>query len=114
MRAASLYFALSLGVPFTQDWSNGGLISSNNDWGGVPSINGYRGDDDTIAIPVADLQTVVADYSGIINVNANQTVPNTFATAGVTEFAIANPVVALSGNGASDFSNIDIRLDTSS
>jgi hypothetical protein len=113
VHADNNYFALSPSTPFTQDWSNASLITVNDNWSGVPSIIGYRGDDAAISTPVADAQTVVADYSGITNVYANQTVPNTFSSSGVAEFAITNPVVALSGSGASDFPNIAVRLDTS-
>lgn len=112
VQANTTYFAISPSVPFVQDWSNGSLISANDDWTSVTSIMGYRGDDAAVVVGDVDPQTVLADYSAIPDVNANQSVPNTFVTAGVTEFAITNPVVALSGNGASDFPNIDIRLDT--
>ena len=45
--------------------------------------------------------------------NANQTNPDTFATGGVTEFAIANPVVALTGSGTADAPFVLLHLDTS-
>ena len=32
-------------VPFTQDWSNTGLITTNDDWSGVAGVVGYLGDD---------------------------------------------------------------------
>ncbi|MFN0278122.1 MAG: hypothetical protein ACKVRN_05905, partial [Pyrinomonadaceae bacterium] len=32
-------------LPFTQDWTNAGLITVDDDWSGVPGIIGYRGDD---------------------------------------------------------------------
>ena len=31
-------------LPFTQDWANTGLITTNDDWAGVPGIMGFRGD----------------------------------------------------------------------
>ena len=31
-------------LPFSQDWSNTGLITVDDDWSGVNSIIGYRGD----------------------------------------------------------------------
>ena len=33
--------------PYSQDWSNGGLITVNNDWSGVTGIQGYLGQDIT-------------------------------------------------------------------
>lgn len=112
VHADTNYFPLAPGSALFQDWSNTNLITTNDDWSGVPSIMGYRGDDPTVVLPDNDPQTVLADYSGIPDVNANQSVPNVFATAGVTEFQIADPVVALAGSGASDFPNLNIRLDT--
>jgi hypothetical protein len=38
------FFRLSTGN-FTQDWSDTGLIGSDDDWSRVPCIIGYRGDD---------------------------------------------------------------------
>ncbi|WP_445240352.1 Calx-beta domain-containing protein [Microcoleus vaginatus] len=47
-----------------------------------------------------------------IDVNANQTNPNTFNTGGVAEFEIANPVVALTGSGTADAPFLLIYLNT--
>ena len=91
-------------LPFTQDWSNAALISANDDWAGVPGIVGYRGDDITTLTGV-DPQTLVGEGTITVDVNANQTNPDTFNTGGVTEFAITNPVVALTGSGTADASN---------
>ncbi len=85
---------------FSQDWSNAGLISTSDDWSGVSSVMGYRGDNLTATTGV-DPQTVTADET-TVDVNANQTNPDTFTTGGVAEFAITNPVVALNGSGTAD------------
>lgn len=99
-------------IPFSQDWSNVGLITVNNDWSNVPGIIGYRGDDLTTATGT-DPQTILADGSGTpVNVNANQTNPDTFTSGGVTEFEITNPVVALQGSGTADAPHIVIHLNT--
>jgi predicted extracellular nuclease len=99
-------------LPFSQDWSNTGLITVNDDWSGVPGVVGYRGDALTAA-PGADPQTVTADGSTTpIDVNANQTNPNTFTTGGVSEFELANPVVALQGSGTADAPHVVLALDT--
>ena len=97
--------------PFTQDWTNTGLITANDDWSGVPSIIGYRGDELTTATG-ADPQTIAGDGTTVIDVNANQTNPNTFTTGGVAEFEIANPVVALTGSGTADAPFLLIYLNT--
>jgi hypothetical protein len=89
-------------LPYTQDWSNTGLITISDDWSGVPGVIGYRGDGLTSANDV-DPQTVLGQESPlVVDVNANQTNPNTFTTGGVAEFQIANPVVALNGSGTAD------------
>ncbi len=97
--------------PFTQDWTNTGLITANDDWSGVPSIIGYRGDELTTATG-AGPQTITGDGTTVIKVNANQTNPNTFTTGGVAEFEIANPVVALTGSGTADAPFLLIYLNT--
>ncbi|HKZ55875.1 MAG TPA: Ig-like domain-containing protein [Anaerolineales bacterium] len=97
-------------LPFSQDWSNTGLITTNDDWSGVPGIIGYRGDNLTSANDV-DPQTVIADES-TVDVNANQTSPNTFITGGVAEFHIADPAVALQGSGTADAPFLLLHLDT--
>lgn len=99
-------------LPFSQNWSNTGLITVADDWSGVPGILGYRGDSLTSANDV-DPQTVLADGTSTpLDVNANQTGPNTFSTGGVTEFELADPVVALTGSGTADAPFLLIHLDT--
>lgn len=86
-------------LPFTQDWTNIGLITANDNWSGVSGIMGYRGDG-LAPTDGYDPQLIVADGTTFLDVNANQTNPNTFTTGGVTEFHITNPVVALAGSGS--------------
>ena len=121
---AALFFVVSLPVladttPFnlsggnlTQNWSNAGLITTDDNWSGVPSITGFRGDNVTAAVD-ADPQTLLAaDDPGVIDVIANQANPNTNATGGVAEFAIADPVVAMQGSGTADAPYLKIYLNT--
>jgi predicted extracellular nuclease len=99
-------------LPFAQDWTNIGLITANDDWSGVPGITGYRGDELTSATGV-DPQTITADgTTSPVDVNANQTNPNTFSTGGVTEFHLPDPVVALTGSGTADAPFILLSLNT--
>ena len=100
-------------VPLTQNWSNTGLITTDDNWDNVPGIIGYRGDNLTAATGV-DPQTVVADGSATpVDVNANQTDPASFISGGVAEFEITNPVVALNGSGTADAPHVVINLNTS-
>ncbi|MDP2870247.1 ExeM/NucH family extracellular endonuclease [Methyloversatilis sp.] len=99
-------------LPFAQDWTNIGLITANDNWSGVPGITGYRGDELTSATGV-DPQTITADgTTSPVDVNANQTNPNTFSTGGVTEFHLTDPVVALTGSGTADAPFILLSLNT--
>jgi uncharacterized protein len=99
-------------LPFAQDWTNTGLITTDDSWSGVAGVIGYRGDGLT-AVNDVDPQTVTADGSGTpVDVNANQVNPNTFTTGGVTEFHITNPTVALTGSGTADAPHIVLNLDT--
>jgi predicted extracellular nuclease len=98
---------------FSQDWSNAALITVNNDWSGVASIMGYRGDDIITATGV-DPRTILAAASSevVTNVIANQVNPNTVSTGGVIEFdAIANRTIALNGSGTADAPSIVVYLD---
>jgi predicted extracellular nuclease len=111
-KAGTTYFALSSGN-FSQDWTNTALITANDDWSGVPSIEGYRGDDITTATGV-DPQTLL-EFAGpggaVLDVNANQTSP-TFNTGGVTEFELANPTIGIQGSGTADAPFVLLRLNS--
>ena len=108
----STYIALSSGA-FTQNWSTTSLISVSDDWSGVNSIEGFRGDDLTASTGV-DPQTVfAANIPGVFDVNANQTSPGTYTTGGVSEFEITNPVIALQGSGTADAPYIKFYINSS-
>ena len=99
-------------LPFSQDWTDGSLIVTNDDWSLVPGIMGYLGTDLTAANDV-DPQTVLApDDPGIPDVIANQTNPNTLTAGGVAEFAITDPAVALQGSGTADAPYLKIAINT--
>lgn len=107
---AQTYHDLSSGS-FTQDWTDIGLITTSDNWSGVTSIIGYRGDGGTSATGV-DPQTVLVDLSSVVDINANQNNPNTNSTGGITEFEITDPVVAMQGSGTADAPNIVIYVNT--
>lgn len=100
-------------IPFSQDWSNPGQITTNDDWSGVPGILGYLGDYTASSPTGVDPQTLISDYSSTaIDVIANQTLPNTLSNGGVAEFDLTDDVVALNGSGAADAPYLLIHLDT--
>lgn len=99
-------------LPYTQNWSNVGQITTDNDWSGVAGVRGYRGDDLTTSTGV-DPQTILVDGSATpLNVLANQTDPSLATSGGVAEFELANPTVAIKGSGTADAPHIVINLDT--
>jgi hypothetical protein len=102
-------------LPFTQNWSNTGLITLDDTWTGVPGVQGFRGDA-MVGGTAVDPQTVLADGSATpLDVNANRSDPNTFTTGGIAEFdGIANPVVALQGSGTARAPHLVIYLNTTS
>jgi hypothetical protein len=104
---------LAAALPFAQAWSDTGLISRDDDWSGVAGVVGYRGDGLTAA-PGVDPRQVVADGSGTpVDVNADETDPLAVGlAAGVAEFELADPVVALQGSATASAPHLVISLDT--
>jgi hypothetical protein len=109
----SARYRLSDGT-FRQDWSNIGQITANNDWSGVASIMGYRGDDVVTATGV-DPRTITSAASAevVLNVVANQSNPSAAnLSGGVIEFdGIANPTIALNGSGTADAPSLVAYFD---
>lgn len=100
------------GGSLTQDWSDTGLISASDDWSGVPSIFGYLGDIDAGTTSDVDPRTRTdGALLGAVDVNANQTAPNTFTSGGVAEFHLANPTIALNGSGTADNPSLVLFLN---
>jgi hypothetical protein len=98
-------------LPFTQNWTNIGMITANDDWSGVPGIIGYRGDDVT-ASTGTDPQTLTGDGTVTVDVNANIATPSTFISGGVIEAEITDPTIALQGSGTGDAPHIVLHLNT--
>ena len=100
--------------PFDESWSDPSLISVDDDWSDVPGIVGYRGDD-LSTIPDEDLRTIVADGSDTpVDVNANESDPDTLVEGGVIEFdGLPDPTIALKGTETADVPHIVLALDTS-
>ncbi len=102
-------------LPFSQNWTNAGLITANDDWSAVPGIIGYLGDIDAGSSTAVDPRTLLADYSTVsaVDVIANQSNPDTLTSGGVAEFdGIANPTIALQGSGTADAPHIIVFLNT--
>src|SRR5687768_2547743 len=97
-------------LPFAQDWSNTGLITANNNWSGVPGIEGFQGIDITTSTGVDPQTLLAADDSSALHVVANTT--STGSAAGTAEFEIANPTIGLAGSGTADAPYIRLYLNT--
>ncbi len=99
-------------LPFSQNWSNTGLITTDNNWSGVPGIVGYRGDGMSGATGV-DPQTILQDGSTTpVSVIANQTNPNILTSGGIGEFELTNPVVGFQGSGTARAPHLVISINT--
>jgi VCBS repeat-containing protein len=98
-------------LPFTQNWSNTELITTNDDWSGVPGIVGFLGQDITTAVG-ADPQTLLGEstLANDVDVIANLASPSTTA-GGVGEFPTSG-VVALQGSGTADAPYLLLTLNT--
>jgi predicted extracellular nuclease len=101
------------GLPFSQNWTNTGLITTNDNWSAVPGIEGFLGQDIVTASGV-DPQTVtgVSTLANDLDVIANQANPSTAIFGGVGEFEIANPVVAIAGSNTADAPYLLLNLNT--
>jgi hypothetical protein len=111
MLTSAVLFAAAL--PFSQAWSDTGLISRDDDWAGVAGVVGHRGDGLTV-VAGADPRGVVADGAGTpVDVNANEADPRAVGlAAGVTEFQLPDPVVALQGSATAAAPHLVVSLDT--
>jgi hypothetical protein len=98
-------------LPFSQNWTNTGLITTNNVWTGVPGIVGYSSDLAGSTTGLDPQLQVSAANLGASNVLANQTSTN-ITNGGLAEFEIANPVVALQGSGGADAPSLVIAINT--
>jgi hypothetical protein len=99
--------------PLAQSWSDTALIITDDDWSRVPAMVGYRGDG-LASEPGTDPRTVLADGSATpVDVGANRTDPGAVGVAaGVAEFELADPVVAIEGSATASAPHIAVALDT--
>lgn len=111
VQADSTYHQLCVnGTPnnFSQNWASASLITTNNDWSGVTSIEGFRGDG--LASTGTDPQTILADGTTTpINVIAQSAASSN--TGGIHEIEISD-VVALQGSSTADAPHLNLYLDT--
>ena len=104
------YFNLASG-PLQQNWSNAGLITADNNWSGVPSIEGFIGADLVTTIGANAGGVTASSPPSDLQVLANRNNPISTLLGGVAEFAIANPTIALQGSGQADAPHLILYLD---
>src|SRR5688572_24777420 len=99
--------------PLVQNWDSVNLITTNDNWSGVPSIQGFLGQDITTGTGTnpGSLRTV-STFTNDLDVIANQRLTS-ITNGGVAEFdQITNPTVALQGSGTADAPHLIIYLNT--
>lgn len=114
-RADTIYHSLADGS-FNQNWNNTGLITADDNWNGVPSLEGHLGDNLTASAGV-DPRTVLGFGTGTLDVVANNADPSAAASGGVYEVEggaviAGNPTIAFQGSGTADAPFVLLRLNT--
>ncbi len=100
-------------LPFSQDWTNTGLITVDDNWSGVPGVEGHLGQNITTVSNGADPQLLLTDSALANDVDVIANLTSGGATnGGVGEFHITNPTIALQGSGTADVPHIILTLDT--
>ena len=100
-------------LPLLQSWADRAQITADDDWSRLSGIVGYRGDG-LVAEPGKDPRGVSGDGSATpIDVAANRTDPRAVGlAAGIAEFELANPVVAIQGSATASAPHLVMSLDT--
>lgn len=95
-------------LPYTQAWSDAGLITVNDDWSGVTGVQGYLGQDITTSTGV-NPQTLTGESAVALDTDvvANQTASAT--NGGVVE--VNGDTIAIQGSGTADAPYVAFRLD---
>lgn len=94
--------------PYVQDWSNADLITANDNWSGVPGVQGYLGDDSTTTTAGVDPQTRLAQsWSTTTDVVANASATSTAGGA----IEVQGDTIAIQGSGTADAPNLVFHLD---
>ncbi|MFH0793536.1 MAG: hypothetical protein V2A74_05835 [bacterium] len=99
-------------LPFTQNWTNTGLITTNDNWSGVPGIEGYNGNSLT-TVNDTNPSTVTAEQTVSFTPQVFAQAAPSLTSGGVGEMdALADPCVALQGSGTADAPYLRIFLNT--
>ncbi|HEX9965409.1 MAG TPA: Calx-beta domain-containing protein [Allosphingosinicella sp.] len=114
------YYNLASGS-FSEDWTDTGRITADDNWSNVPFIVGYLGDISTGTAADVDPTTLTGPALGAVDVLANQTNPSAAGSGGVAEFQpgatpetnfVPNPTIALQGSGTADAPSIVLYMNS--
>jgi hypothetical protein len=114
-RADGTYFSLA-GGNFTQDWTNGGQFTTDNNWDGVPSIIGYDGADPG-GVAGTDPCSLATNPLGSAAVSVGRQHPSTITDVAVAQFIpgpgsqVTNAVVGIRGQTSFDAPALLIHLN---
>ncbi len=109
---SEVYHSLA-GGSLSQDWTTTTLVTVNDNWAGVPSIQGFLGQNITIFADTNPTTLTIDSFVALdLDVIANQS-STAITNGGVAEFdTIANPTIALQGSGTADVPHIILYLDS--
>jgi Carboxypeptidase regulatory-like domain len=111
-RANTYYSELVSGAPLVQTWTDSTQIANDDDWTGVVSIEGFRGNGLTSVVGGSPTAVLTDTPGNDLDVTANQTDPLTSTAEGVAEFALSNPTVALKASDFASAPNVVVHLDS--
>ena len=99
-------------IPYSIDWTDTNLITVDNNWSVSDDLGarGYSGSD-TPVTPGQDARTFLTE-SLVVDVDANETNPDTLVEGGVAEFEIANPTIALKASDTAHAPYINLLIDS--
>ena len=98
-------------LPFLQDWSVD-QITANDDWSGVPGVEGFLGQNITTVTNGADPQLLLGVSSAANDLDVVNNATNLTAGGVLEVRSLADPTIALQGSGTADAPYLLIHLDT--
>lgn len=107
---SKVFFKLANGN-FLQDWSNIGMITAADNWSGVESIVGYKGQGVTSGT-AKDPRTISGEGAALNTpfVLANQT-SGTISNGGIAEFQLSDPTIGMKGSGSANAPQLVLYMD---
>jgi hypothetical protein len=99
-------------LPFFQNWSNTGLLTTTDNWNNVPGIIGYLGENPIESTAGRLPRTLTADSASAPDLMPNLGDPSGVVIGGVAELHLIDPVVALQASSTADHPHLVLHLNT--